>query len=433
MVNVLLIGSGGREHALAKALTRNGNTRLYAALKTENPGILSCAESFLMTESDAARIVDFCRVHQIDFCVVGPESVLNAGITDTLSRAGFPSAAPTRMAARIETDKAYMRDLLDRYGIPGQVRYCQTSRAEEAESFARALEWRVAVKPTGLTSGKGVRVWGDHIVNELELLSYVNELLTSDSIRGAKVLLEQFWEGQEFTLHFYCDGENAVSSPLIQDYKRAYEENRGPNTGGMGAHSCKDGLLSFVSLEHYSQACHIGRRVFRALAEEGHPFTGVLYGQFMVTSDGLKVIEFNARFGDPEAINALGILETDFAVICKAMVTGKLADIRMAHRKSATVTAYLVPTGYPADPAAGQRITLDEQAIEDCGAEVFYGSCRLLARENRNVTIETTKSRTLALYSNGETPDIARARVLKAIRTVQGSFDYRADIGAGGR
>ncbi|HEX7166254.1 MAG TPA: phosphoribosylamine--glycine ligase [Acidimicrobiales bacterium] len=432
MENVLLVGSGGREHAIAKALVRDDRVRLFAALATSNPGVLDLAEATVDTETDAAAIVAFAKEHAVDLCVVGPEAPLAAGVSDALEAAGFPCASPTQAAARIESSKIFMRDLLDRHEVPGQIRYCQTTDLGEAIAFAEALEWQVAVKPVGLTSGKGVKVWGDHFDTPESATAYVREVLEQSVSGHDEVVVEELLVGQEFTLHFYCDGARALPTPLIQDHKRAHDGDKGPNTGGMGAYSCADGRLPFVTDGDYEAACRIGQRVVEAMAADGNPFKGVLYGQFMVTAAGPKVIEFNARFGDPEAINALSLLETPFVDVCWAMVGGGLADLDVRHRHAATLVLYVVPAGYGTSPAAGEKIVVDEAALAAAGAQPFYASCRLLDRTGEVVTIETTSSRTLGVYAEGETPDDARRNALRAIDTIGGRFTHRTDIGSAG-
>jgi len=431
MDNVLLVGSGGREHAIAEALVRHGGVRLFVAMAHANPGVARLAEVVLRTETDVDQIVRFAREHEVDFCVVGPEAPLGAGLCDALESAGVPCASPSRAAARIETSKTFMRELLDRHSLPGRIRYLRTTDRGEARAFAEELDWRIAVKPVGLTSGKGVRVWGDHFSHADDVVAYIDEVLTTAVSGHAEVVLEELLEGQEFTLHFYCDGTTAVPSPPIQDHKRAFDGDKGPNTGGMGAYSCADHRLPFLRPADYQQATVIGQRVVDVLAAEGHPFRGILYGQFMVTAAGPKIIEFNARFGDPEAINALALLETPYSMVCRAQIGGTLDDLDLVFREVATVVLYVVPKGYGGrDPKAGARITVDESAVAAHGADVFYASCDLVAERDGRTEIATTSSRTLAVYAEAATTGAARGKALRAIDTLQGEFAWRTDIGS---
>ena len=415
---------------MGAALVRGGDAQLFVAMNDANPGLMRLATAHRRTESNAAEIIAFCKEQKIDFCVSGPEKPLADGITDALTAAGFPCASPSRAAAQIETSKIFMRQLLDRHRVDGQIKYIQTARAEEAIAFAESQNWRVAVKPVGLTGGKGVKVWGDHFSDPQHVRDDIAEILTQGISGHHQVVIEELLEGQEFTLHFYCDGKHAIPSPLIQDHKRAYDRDRGPNTGGMGAYSCENGLLPFVSQADYDAAAAIGPQVVRAMAAEGTPFHGVLYGQFMMTRSGPRIIEFNARFGDPEAINALSVLDSSYVDICRSMIEGTLRPDMFAFRPVATLLLYVVPPGYGTSPVADTPLIIDEAAIRRAGAVPYYASCNFQSETNGLVSITTTRSRTLGLFAEGVTLEAARTRVLDAVKTIKGHFAHRTDIGA---
>lgn len=428
MTTFLLVGSGGREHAIAAALVRDGDVRLYAASERTNPGIAACAEAVLPTERDHAAIVEFCRTHAVDYCVIGPEAPLAAGLTDDLEEAGFPCASPSRAAAEIESNKRFMRALMARHAMPGLIDYHAAASVDDAVAYARRYDWRVAIKPLGLTSGKGVKVWGDHFDDARGGTAYVREVIESSVSGHSQVLLEELAIGEEFTLHFYCDSTRAIPSPLIQDHKRAFDGDAGPNTGGMGSYSCPDGLLPFVSAAEYAQAVDVGQRVVDVMRLEGRPFRGILYGQFIVTADGLRVIEFNARFGDPEAVNALELLDTSFADVCKAMILGELTEGALTFRPVATVVTYVVPENYGVNPTVGEIIMIDQTAIRECGATPYFASCDRVD-QGEGLAVKTTSSRTLAMYAEAPSVHVAQSRALAAIRTLTGHFSYRSDIG----
>lgn len=431
MENVLLIGSGGREHAIAKALTKDGNLNLHAAMALKNPGILRLAKSFVSTESDADTIVNLAREKKIDYCVIGPEKPLEEGITDRLTQAGFPCASPSQAAARIETDKALMRSLLDRYKISGRISHIVTPSLQEAKAFCEKLDWRVAIKPIGLTSGKGVKVWGDHFQNPREVSIYIEEILAQGLSGHHKVVIEELLEGQEFTIQSFTDGIVAIPTPAVQDYKRAYDNDRGPNTGGMGSYSSNNGLLPFLSKEEYSNACKITQHVVDALRTEGSPFKGILYGQFMLTATDLKVIEFNARFGDPEAINILSLLQTNFSTICKAIIQENLTPDIVQFQPLASVVRYITPIGYGANPEQNKQVFLDEERIFQTGASLFFASCNLLRKDKEELgktVITTTNSRTLAIAALGKDIFEAHRRTQEALRYIEGDIFYRNDI-----
>ncbi len=429
MEKVLLVGSGAREHAMADALVRDGKAILHAAIAVDNPGIMRLAESIVHTESDIQAIIEHCRKHEIQFCLVGPEKPLEEGVTDALSKAGFPCAAPSQAAARIETNKAFMRSLLEKYDVPGRIEYMETASLPDAVGFSKRLDWKVAVKPLGLTSGKGVKVWGDHFQMPEQVEQYIHEILSTGMSGHSRVIIEELLRGQEFTVHFFCDGNSAIPTPAIQDHKRAYDDDRGPNTGGMGSYSSSDGLLPFLDMQAYDEAVMIGQRVIDALKAEGCPFKGILYGQFMLTQHGPKIIEFNARFGDPEAMNTLTLLRSSYVDICKAIVQGTLTEEMLRFAPEASVTRYIVPRGYGSCPEEGKEVTIDEKGIRETGSSLFYASCNLLGKQGDITKIRTTRSRTLAVTATGEDIASAQRKTQNALQFVEGEVYFRSDIG----
>jgi len=426
----LLVGSGAREHAISKALTKNNDILLYSAMELPNPGIKKLSQDVLSTETEHEDIIQFCMKNDIHYCVVGPEKPLNEGLVDKLESNGILCASPSQEAAKIETNKTFMRNLLDKYNIPGQIKFCSTNDKDIAVSFASELNWQVAVKPIGLTKGKGVKVWGDHLQTPEDVKKYIYEILELSVSGFNQVVVEELLQGQEYTLHFYCDGTNVIPLPLIQDHKRAFNNDKGPNTGGMGAYTCNDGLLPFVTEGEYKKSVEIGKEVIQALKKEGALFKGILYAQFMITATGPKIIEFNARFGDPEAINMLALLETPFTDVCKAMINGELNELDIVHRKSASVMVYVVPEGYGTEPHEGDNICLNEEKIRNENAHIYYASCLPLKTIDGLIEIQTTKARTIGIFSEANTTEQALQNVLSAISTIKGNFCYRTDIGS---
>lgn len=393
-----------------------------------NPGILSLSHTIFPSESDAQGITQFGQTAGADFGVVGPEKPLEAGLVDSLEEAGIPCASPTRDAARIETNKAFMRQLLTRYDIPGQVEHVETSLLSQALAFCEQHHWQVAVKPIGLTAGKGVRVWGDHLHSPDEVKQYIAQVLKTRMSGYDEVLIEELLRGQEYTIHFFSDGATALASPAVQDHKRAFDGDQGPNTGGMGSYSDANGLLPFLSLREYEQSVSIGQKVIAALQEEGAPFKGVLYGQFILTAQGPKIVEINARFGDPEAINTLMVLRSNFADLCQTMISGGIQEKKLSFDPQATVVQYVVPQGYGIAPRAGEEVMIDDAAIRDIGARVFYASCDLLGREKQGTRVRTTTSRTLGVAAAGDTIEAARLRAEAALSCISGNVFHRTDI-----
>ncbi len=429
MEKVLLVGSGAREHAMADALVRDGQAALHAAVAVDNPGITRLAKSVVHTESDIQAIVEHCREHEIQFCLVGPEKPLEEGVTDALLKAGFPCAAPSQAAARIETNKAFMRSLLEKYDVPGRIAYSETDSLSNAVGFSKNLDWRVAVKPLGLTSGKGVKVWGDHFQTPGEVEQYIREILSTGMSGHNRVLIEELLRGQEFTVHFFCDGNSAIPTPAIQDHKRAYDEDKGPNTGGMGSYSSSDGLLPFLDRQAYNEAAVIGQKIVDALRVEGCPFKGILYGQFMLTKSGPKIIEFNARFGDPEAMNTLLLLRSSYVDICRAIIQGSLTKEMLQFQPEASVVRYVVPRGYGSQPEAGKEVIINESGIRGTGSSLYYASCNLVGEKGSTTKVRTTRSRTLAVAGAGSDIASAQRKTQDALQFIKGDVYYRNDIG----
>jgi phosphoribosylamine---glycine ligase len=416
VMKLLLVGSGGREHAMAEAIVRDGEATLAAFMARRNPGIARLARSVQIgKETDAKQARDFAVREGVDYAVIGPEAPLEAGIVDILEEAGIPCAGPTRAAARLETDKAFCRDMMAAHGIAGCPRYRVFRDPAEAASFIGEHEGDLAVKPIGLTGGKGVRVMGEQ-VDRAGAIAYVKSL-------GGAVVLEERLIGEEFTLQAFVDGTRLVPAPLVQDHKRAFEGDEGPNTGGMGSYSMPDHRLPFVTEEDYRKALGIMEDVVRALAREGHPYRGILYGQFMNTRDGPRVVEFNARFGDPEAMNVLPLLTGSLAAVVAGIVEGTLSAAKVGFRRAATVCKYIVPEGYPASPRTGEAI-----AVGDAGeARLYYANVG-----ERGGALSTLSSRTLAFVGIAGSLEEAERVAEQAASSVKGRVYHRRDIGTGG-
>jgi len=412
-MKILVVGGGGREHAIAVALSRNSDVELYAAMAQANPGIVRLCRNFLLVkETNIQAVTRFAVQNSVDCAIIGPEAPLEAGIVDSLERAGIPCIGPTKAAARLETDKAFCRGVMKKYGIDGCPRYRVFLEAEDAIGFLQKCPEDLVVKPIGLTGGKGVRIVGEH-VDKKGAASYIR------SLKGG-VVLEERLLGEEFTLQAFSDGSNIVPMPLVQDHKRAYEGDKGPNTGGMGSYSLPGHDLPFVSESDMKKAMQIMHATIAAMEEEGTPYRGILYGQFMNTRNGPMVIEFNARFGDPEAMNVLPLLETDLVDIMERIVEGGLGNLAIRFCNKATVCKYIVPEGYPESPLVGESLAIGpyEPAL------LYYANV-----EERNGSLFTRSSRTLAFVGLGETLSEAERIAETAASNVEGRVRHRRDIG----
>jgi len=413
---VLLVGGGGREHAIARAVAPDAD--LYACASNRNPGIAALAEEMRSVEErDAEEIVAFAEEVGATLAVVGPESALAAGVADALDDAGVYTFGPGADAARIETDKAYQRRFMQEEGIPGCPDFETFDDMDAACDYIDAYDGDLAVKPAGLTGGKGVRVTGDQVTKD-EAKDYLRD---ADYDR---VVLEERLVGEEFTVQAFVANGEVRTTPAVQDHKRAYEGDEGPNTGGMGSYSDATPTLPFMDDDDYAEAVAVLEATVDAL--EG--YKGVLYGQFMLTAEGVRVVEFNARFGDPEAMNTLPVLDTPFLDVLTAARDGDALPA-LDFDARATVCKYAVPAGYPTDPEAGARIEVDEESVaaaatDDGDALLFYASVD--AREDG---LYTTTSRAFAVVGIAGTITDAEAIAEAALAAAGDGLRVRHDIG----
>jgi phosphoribosylamine--glycine ligase len=423
-MKVLSVGGGGREHAIVKALAKSG-AEIYATMGNKNPGIVRASRGFkLVKDTDVENVVKFAAESAVEMAVIGPEAPLEIGLVDALVKEGIGCVGPTKDAARIETSKAFMRGLMSKYKVSGNIEFCTFYDFEGAKKYVLDAEMEVAVKPVGLTGGKGVKMQGEHLKDKEEVIRYVKEIF-DNKIGGGGVVLEERLEGEEFTLQAFCDGRTVVPMPLVQDHKRAFEGDNGPNTGGMGSYSMEDHILPFMTKKELDQAMDIMRKVVGAMARDGCPYVGILYGQFMLTRIGPKVIEFNARFGDPEAMNVLPVLESDFVGICEDIVAGKLSPSKVKFESKATVCKYVVPEGYGTKSKSGHEIRVDEEGVMNEGAHLFYANVN-----EENGRILTTSSRSIAVVGLEATVEKAEKACERGLRHVSGDAIYvRHDVG----
>ena len=425
-LKILVLGGGAREHAICDSVIRSKNAELYSIMSNLNPGIKSIAKKFLKEkETNINKVVDFAKTQDIDYVIVGPEAPLQEGIVNELEKNGIKTCSPTKEAARIETDKEWMRNLLKKHNIPGQLKYETFTDINKAKKYIEKLNHEVAIKPIGLTGGKGVKVSGDHFKNIDQAMVYVKEVIENKIGGQKKVLIEEKAIGEEFTLQAFSDGKTILPLHAVQDHKRLLPNDDGPNTGGMGSYSCENGLLPFLTKSDYEEGAGILQKIIEALDAEGCAYIGPIYGQFMLTINGPKIIEINARFGDPEAMNVLPLLQTDFVEICKAMIQGNLNQIKLKMNKKSTVCKYVVPEGYGTKSLSGVKILVNETDIYNTGSQLFYASVN---KENDFVT--TTTSRSLAVVGIAKTIEKAHNICEEALKHVQSDHIFiRHDIG----
>ena len=415
MQKILLIGNGARENAIAESVVKFGY-ELYSFMSSKNPGIVKlCREYKIGNILDAESAVNFAKGLNADAVIIGPEAPLEAGVSDKILENEIPCISPTKSLARLETSKEFARNLMKEYHINAYPEF-EIFKSDEIKNMFKFIDdlQDVAVKPIGLTGGKGVKVTGKQLNNAEEAKAYAGEILKKDNV----VLIEEKLEGEEFTLQAFCDGENLAPCPLVQDHKSAYENDIGPNTGGMGSYSDKNLMLPFVTRADYDDAIENLKKVINVLKKDYGKYIGILYGQFIATKDGVQIIEFNARFGDPEAINVLPLIKDNWIekILDKKLSSG------LKFENNATVCKYLVPTGYPENPVKTE-IYLDESKFGN-NSKIYYANVY-----EENGKIFSTHSRAIALLGIGKTIEEAEKIAENSTKFVKGNLYHRKDIG----
>lgn len=420
-MNILIVGSGAREHAIAAVFCRSPQSpQLFCYGNTLNPGIKQLVYHYRVGDLlDTEAITRFACEKNINMVIVGPEAPLEKGLADSLWEKDIPVIGPKRQLAKVETSKGFARELMQKYNIPGLPRFRQFIDMTGIDTFLRELgEGNYVIKANGLMGGKGVKVAGDHLHSFVEAEAWCNEIFA----QGQRVVIEEKLVGQEFSFMAFCDGEHLVPMPLVQDHKRAFVEDKGPNTGGMGSYSDVNHSLPFLDKEDVKQAWEINKAIINALSVEVKDrYVGILYGSFIATKKGVYVIEFNARFGDPEALNVLTILESDFVAICQAMTKGTLSAMDVTFARQATVCKYAVPHGYPDSPV--KDVPIDIGAVKN-KSRLYLSSVNAM-----NGKIVATGSRTAAYVGVADTISAAETIAEREVCGIDGPLFHREDIG----
>ena len=411
MKKVLVIGSGGREHAIVYQLSRSAQVeKIYCA--PGNAGIAQLAECVAISDTDVEQLLAFARAQQIDLCVVGPEASLAAGVADAFRAADIPVFGHSKAATQIESSKEFAKQLMAKYHVPTAA-YRSFADYDEAIGYVRLRNtYPTVLKYDGLAAGKGVVI----AQNEQEAQQALSDMLVGEAFGKGKVVIEDYLEGPEFSFMAFVDHNRVYPMPLSQDHKRAYDGDKGPNTGGMGAYT----PLPFISAEEEQWAKeHILQAVADAMVKEGKPLTGVLYGGLMKTTDGIKVIEFNARFGDPETEVVLPLLKTDAFTVFHAIATGVILD-NIAWHQQATVGVVLASKGYPGGYTKGAEIT---------GTDSFDGLILHMGTKYQDGKLLTNGGRVLMCIAHGDDVRQAQKKVYAEIDKIHcTNLFYRKDI-----
>lgn len=409
-MKVLVIGSGGREHAIVDALSRSEKVdKIYCA--PGNAGIASKAECVNIGVTDVAALADFAVKEGVDLTVVGPEAALAAGVVDEFRSKGLKIFGPTRQAARIESSKEYAKEVMARYDVPTAA-YKSFDNYEEAAEYVKNGSIPTVIKYDGLAAGKGVVV----AMTLEEADAALRDMLLDSSFGQGRVVIEDFLEGPEFSFMCFVNGDKVYPLELAQDHKRVFDGDRGPNTGGMGAYS----PVPFISEEVKTEALEkIMQPVAAGLVKEGNPFTGVLYGGLILTKEGPKVIEFNARFGDPETEVVLPRLKSDIYDFFCAAIEGR--EYTPEWDSDAVLGVVLASKGYPGAYAKGAEI----KGLDGLVDPVYH-----MGTSEREGKIFTAGGRVLMVTGKGETLDKAHGRAMENVSKVKcDSLFHRNDIG----
>ena len=416
-MNILVLGGGGREHALAWAIKQNPKCdRLIVA--PGNAGIAQLAECAALDVLDGAAVVAFCEENAVDFVVIGPEAPLAAGVADALAAAGILAFGPSAAAARLEASKAFTKEICDACGAPTAA-YARFTQAEAAKDYIRRVGAPIVVKADGLAAGKGVIV----AMTEAEALDGIDEIFGGAfGAAGAEVVIEEFMTGEEASFFVLCDGETVLPIGSAQDHKRAFDGDTGPNTGGMGAYSPAPVLTDAIAEAALAQ---IVRPTIAEMARRGTPFKGVLYAGLMIEDGKARLVEYNVRFGDPECqvlMMRLGAQVLDLLLAC---ATGRLDGMQVTWAGDHALSVVMAANGYPGDYAKGSQIRGLEELPETSLEMVFHAGTA--AREG---SIIASGGRVLNVTARGASLAEARERAYGLIDRIDwpGGF-CRRDIG----
>jgi len=454
---VLIVGSWAKEQITIENISRNPEIEIFSYMDIRNPGIISLVKDYhIGSLYDIDSIIKYAQDKKIDLVIITTASPLSRGLVDKLEDIGILAFGPNLLAARLESDKEFARKLLQKYMPSAIPKFKVFDNYQDAIQFSERLGWQVAVKPIGLTEGLGVKIFGDHLKDENDVKDYIQHIINKQVSGSSRVIIEEKIEGEEFTIQCFVHKEHILPTPAVQDFKRLLPGEKGPNTASMGSYSQKGYLLPFMEEEDYRNAMEIISTTLEGFQEEtGNTCSGFLYGQFMLTAEGVKLIEYNFRPGDPEWLNTIFILKNNILDIILDLLEegegykkdnkvqegqgerqegqgerqekeGQEKDkLSLFFDNCATVCKYIVPPNYPEKFDQILDVILEDDAIRKIKDLRYYYSCGFDDTGRLNVGTE----RGIAFIAKAPTIEDANDKVEKAISIVNGEFFYRKDIG----
>ena len=417
-MHVLVIGGGGREHALAWKLKQSPRVRKLTCAPG-NAGMAALGDCVAVNVNDPAAIAALAEKLKADLTVIGPEAPLVAGVADEFARRGLAMVGPAKAAARLEGSKVFAKQFLERHGIPTAV-FTVCADHGDAYSALCAVEWPVVIKADGLAGGKGVRIAESPDDATAIVEAFMERMELGPA--GERIVLEEYLEGEELSFIVLTDGKSYVPLAPTRDHKRAFDDDRGPNTGGMGAYS-EDGIADAALRARIEK--EIVEPTLRGLEADGRPYQGFLYFGLMLTSDGPKVLEFNCRMGDPECQPLMARLESDLADVLEKVATGKLSGAELRWSPGASLCVVLASGGYPGNYETGKAITGIEAAEKIEGVSVFHAGTKRVDGK-----LVTSGGRVLGVTARGADLRSASERAYEAVEKIRfEGMHFRRDIG----
>ena len=428
MEKCLLLGNGGREAVLAEYISKG--YKLYTVCHYENPSIINCVEKsngkYIVADPFNKEIVkSFIKENEIDTCVISSDNLLQDGLIDVAKELGLKTFGPTSKGAKIEWSKTYALDIVEKLAPEMIIKnYNITDENELKDIINRYEDDSFVVKPEGLTGGKGVKVGGIHFKGKEEGYEYAKSCLEG----SGNVIIQDKIEGREFTVMALTDGENIVVTPTTFDYPYRFDEDKGPGTGGMGCLSFENGLLPFLEQSDIDECSKLIKDTLKLINKDSIEFNGVIYGGFFKTKNGIKFIEFNARFGDPEALNVLNSLETPFTEVMDNIFNKTLSTDNCKFKKNYTFTVYVVTKEYAVENRKEPLVfRMNKDKIQEQGVKVYFANTKNI---EGNTYSSVSNSRLFGLTASAETLEEARKRVYDSMNgNLDEKLDYRKDIG----